>query len=213
MKSKRFRLDDGFTLIEVIITLVFVGILAGMIVVYFGSAITGSPLPLTRLNAEGGLNEVMEKVTAQYSAIPHWNASTAYVTGNIVIPTPPNANTYQYICTTAGTSGSSEPGWQTATTPFTDGTVQWKQNGPAPTLVNLQTSIGAAGGGEGQNYANTFGSYYLIRNRFITFNSSYTEVADTGTDNTYLKVTIGHSHPLNTTTQTAETLTTVFVKR
>ena len=38
-----------------------------------------------------------------------WIASTAYALRDQVIPTTPNG--YQYICTTAGTSGASEPTW------------------------------------------------------------------------------------------------------
>lgn len=53
-----------------------------------------------------------------------WAASTAYSVGNFVKPI--NENGYHYECTTAGTSGSSEPSWPT--TPgqtVNDGTVVW----------------------------------------------------------------------------------------
>ena len=55
-----------------------------------------------------------------------WAASTAYGLGDRVIPTMPNANGYFYECTTAGTSGASEPTW--GTTPggtTSDGTAVW----------------------------------------------------------------------------------------
>ncbi len=53
-----------------------------------------------------------------------WQASTAYSLRNQVIPT--SANDYQYICTTAGTSGSTEPTWTTGIgDTISDGTVTW----------------------------------------------------------------------------------------
>ena len=42
---------------------------------------------------------------------PTWQASTAYALGDTVVPTADN--TYYYECTTAGTSGVSEPTWPT----------------------------------------------------------------------------------------------------
>ena len=56
-----------------------------------------------------------------------WVANTAYVLGNLVIPTSGNETGYQYRCTTAGTShATTEPTWPT--TPgvtVIDGTVVW----------------------------------------------------------------------------------------
>lgn len=54
-----------------------------------------------------------------------WAASTAYVVNNYVQPTTPN-NNFAYRCTTAGTSGSSEPTFPTtAGGTVSDGTVVW----------------------------------------------------------------------------------------
>jgi hypothetical protein len=57
-----------------------------------------------------------------YSAIPLWAASTAYTVGQIVRPiTPSNSGginnicTFAFRCTTAGTSGATEPNWGLAT--------------------------------------------------------------------------------------------------
>jgi len=53
-----------------------------------------------------------------------WVGSTAYSLGNFVRPTSENG--YHYECTTAGTSGTSQPTWPT--TPgqtVNDGTVVW----------------------------------------------------------------------------------------
>ena len=55
-----------------------------------------------------------------------WAASTAYVLGDVVVPTAGLENGFRYECTTAGTSGGSAPTWSTVeggTT--TDNTVTW----------------------------------------------------------------------------------------
>lgn len=41
----------------------------------------------------------------------YWQANTAYVVGDTIVPT--NANGRIYTCTTAGTSGGTEPTWPT----------------------------------------------------------------------------------------------------
>lgn len=53
-----------------------------------------------------------------------WAASTAYVVGDIRRPT--TATPYYYVCTTAGTSGGTEPTWSTTVDgTTTDNTVVW----------------------------------------------------------------------------------------
>lgn len=52
--------------------------------------------------------------SAAYAATPAWAATTAYTVGQFVRPTAPiHTNSYMYRCTTAGTSGASEPSWPT----------------------------------------------------------------------------------------------------
>jgi hypothetical protein len=56
-----------------------------------------------------------------------WAPSTAYVVGQLVQPTTPNSHTYQ--CSTAGTSGTTQPTWPTgAGATVTDGTVAWTEH-------------------------------------------------------------------------------------
>ena len=59
-------------------------------------------------------HEAVKDKDATYpiSSAPAWAASTSYAVGDLVEPT--TANGYFYKCTTAGTSGSSEPTWGTA---------------------------------------------------------------------------------------------------
>lgn len=53
-----------------------------------------------------------------------WVTLTAYILTNFVEPTTPNG--YRYECTTAGTSGATEPTWPTTIGgTVTDGTVTW----------------------------------------------------------------------------------------
>lgn len=142
---------SGFTLIEVIITLVIVAVVAAMMTAYFGTGITQSSIPIFRLQGVARLNDVLEKITAFYSKYPQWQKSTTYAANAVIIPTTPKRTGLLYTTTSGGTSGTVEPDWLTAitmgsTVPVTDGSVIWKtvwdsthnsasDNGAAPTLV------------------------------------------------------------------------------
>ncbi|MNG15427.1 hypothetical protein D3C84_992560 [compost metagenome] len=54
--------------------------------------------------------------------VDKWQPTKTYAWGDLV--KPPTSNGYYYKCSMAGTSGSNEPKWSTAT-PFSDGTTQW----------------------------------------------------------------------------------------
>ncbi len=136
MKMRRNNLECGFTLIEVIITLVVIGIVAAMTATYFGTSITQSSTPIHRLRAAGKLNQIMEKITADYNnATATWSSNTAYAVNSIIFPTAGKKNWYQYICTVAGTSGSTEPTWPTTGT-VSDGAITWTYSG---TVLPLKT--------------------------------------------------------------------------
>lgn len=201
----------GFTLIEVIITIVVLAILAAMMVPYFGASLIRSSSPIVNLNKSQSLNLVMEKISVQYAAISHWRPQTAYPAGTIILPTTRIRNGFQYR-SGGGTSGTTQPSWPLSGT-VSDGTITWTHWGTAPTLVALQTAIGT----EGQDYTNTFGSYNLIYNRFIKFNASTNIEEDCTSSPTctdfgrYLKVTIGFRS--DDASRTGETLTTLFVLR
>jgi type II secretory pathway pseudopilin PulG len=195
--------EAGFTLIEAIVIMVVLAIVSAMMLPYFGTSITQSSAPIASLKSEGTLNTVMAKITAQYRLYPHWQPSTLYANGTLVLPTAPNANGHLYT-TIGGTSGTTEPGWQPTGIPV-DGSVQWTQSPtPAPTLIGLQTAIGPAG----TEPNNSFGNYSVVQNSFISFNASSQETS-TNPGNRYLKVTIG----LPASSGNGETLTTLFVAR
>lgn len=57
-----------------------------------------------------------------------WLASTAYVIGDLVIPTNFASTNKIFRCTTAGTSGGTEPSWNTGANATTsDGGVTWTE--------------------------------------------------------------------------------------
>jgi prepilin-type N-terminal cleavage/methylation domain-containing protein len=139
MKTRKNIFEYGFTLIEVIITLVVIAIVAAMIAVYFGTSYTQSSVPISRLMSAGKLNQIMEKITGDYNNAPAtWSPGTAYTLSSstdpptVVLPTEANRNGYQYICTSPGTSGATEPAWRTDSTPFSDGGVTWTNGGLTP---------------------------------------------------------------------------------
>jgi prepilin-type N-terminal cleavage/methylation domain-containing protein len=213
MNLRNIKSENGFTLIEVIITFVVLAICASMMFSYFGSSIYESSTPVTRLKKTADLNQVMDKINAQYSQIDHWRPSTTYAAGAVVIPRTGNGNGFKYITAAGGKSELPEPAWRSALPATTDGGgVTWQPNGSAPTLTVLKTAIGA----EGQDFNNAFGSYRVVQNRFIKFDSGGNEVNIDAVPvdpayGRYLKVTIGFR--LDDASRTGETLTALFTLR
>ncbi|MBI5194618.1 MAG: prepilin-type N-terminal cleavage/methylation domain-containing protein [Nitrospirae bacterium] len=58
--------QTGFTLIEIIITLVISGMLGAVLYSYFGKTFTSSSNPVVRLNKAFNHQQVMENITADY---------------------------------------------------------------------------------------------------------------------------------------------------
>ncbi len=78
---------------------------------------------VARIEADGAVH--LDKQIVSQPA--DWAASTAYVVGDTIKPTTPNDHIYK--CTTAGTSGGSEPTWGTTIGGTTsDNTVTWTLN-------------------------------------------------------------------------------------
>lgn len=120
-----------------------------------------------------------------------WKKQTAYVVGDMVIPTTPNGNFYR--CTVAGTSGDAAPTWEDE--PIVDGGVQWVR-----LLEYLRVQIGS----EGSTQDNNYGKYNVVKNRFVRFDSNATTPIGTGTDDlkNILEVQIRNDE--------GDTLTTLF---
>lgn len=84
-----------------------------------------------------------------------WRPNQAYTLGQIAIPTdtlPGNSNNRKmFTCVVAGTSGGSEPAWNTTVTAVpdtvtnltTDGTVRWQVNTPNGIASNWEEYLGA----------------------------------------------------------------------
>jgi len=90
-----------------------------------------------------------------------WLASHAYILGDIVVPTEGLENGFRYECTTAGTSGASEPTWPTTEGgTVDDGTVTWTcrfgshlgsgANGATLTLSKIEELVDIVKGGKPQ---------------------------------------------------------------
>lgn len=74
---------------------------------------------------------------------PSWTASTAFSVGSTTVPVP--ANGYIYECTTAGTTGSSQPTWPITTgATVTDGSVVWTCEGAVSYAVTPTPGSAAA---------------------------------------------------------------------
>ena len=80
---------------------------------------------------------------------PTWQPSTSYSVGQYVIPTTYNSSGPKrlYRCTTAGTSGSSEPTWPTTDGgTVSDGTVEWTEATPTlDTGADLPPEVSGGG--------------------------------------------------------------------
>jgi prepilin-type N-terminal cleavage/methylation domain-containing protein len=220
--------DDrkGFTLLEVIVSIVIMALLGSMVVTYFGTSLLESSTPILRLKKSTDLQRVMANINANYKKYPVWKKNSPYRYDDIVIPTPYHyiGQRFYYKCTTPPSGGGpvnsrdSEPAWSgsgTVNDGATLGTLVWAYQGTLPTLADLKTSIGdddhpttkkydygqdgkvcvsdsdCASGSLCKDEATLkrckFG-YYVIENKYITFDASNNEQEVTSGD--ILKVSI-----------------------
>jgi len=193
MRRGTLHSPGGFTLIEIIVTLVIVAVMGSMIFVYFGKAFSESATSVIQMQKYTELHRTMENIRADYQKYPKWRSNTAYTKDvSIVVPTNPNGR--YYTCTQSGTSGATEPVWNQGG-PFDDGTAKWGAASGPMNLTSLKTGIGA----EGTDQDNAYGRYYVVENRFIVFDSSGAEQPDTSGKNNILKVIIkNHSQDAST---------------
>lgn len=101
MKTGAHR-ENGFTLIEFIVSLVLVAIMASMLYAYFGSAFTQSSVPIIRLQQASELHRVTENIVADYNRLNKinlrrvWRSDDApYSAGDIVVPAGNDGHYYE----------------------------------------------------------------------------------------------------------------------
>ena len=75
MMKRRLNQTSGFTLIELVITIVIAGIIMVMISPYFQSGITTSHRPAQWLQDAVALQKVMENINGAYGKIPTKNSA------------------------------------------------------------------------------------------------------------------------------------------
>ena len=207
---------SGFTLIEVIATLVIVSVLGTVAYVYFGKSFLESVTPVTRLKHTAALHRVMENITADYNVFPKWRSGTNYAKDAPVIPTYFNGHYYK---ASGGTSSvTNEPEWPTTSAgTVVDGTITWTESGRLRDLVplysstnpkNLKQRIGDEGSVQSttndycKNSDGTHTTYTVVKNRFVRFVNDV-EQDDTSGSNYILKVTLQNEN--------GETLTSLFL--
>jgi len=87
-----------------------------------------------QIYAEGSWMFLRERKTI--GGITGWAASTAYILNQSIGATTPNGHIFK--CTTAGTSGGTEPTWNTASAAHTnDGSVVWTEDGASSPYYNV----------------------------------------------------------------------------
>lgn len=119
-----------------------------------GKTITGTPF-VTSATAAFSLNDIGAFIASTNGDVPQttkiiwtynatspfgssWTASTAVPLGQPAVPTTSNGHLYQ--CTTAGTTGSTQPTWPTGGGTVTDGTVVWTDLGSGATAALLSAN-------------------------------------------------------------------------
>jgi prepilin-type N-terminal cleavage/methylation domain-containing protein len=186
MRQSTQNHNKGFTLIEVIITIVMTAILGVMMFSYANMSYTKSSLSLTQTTKTFARQKIMENIFADYNKTrPAWQASYGYVLGDEVFPAATSTqNGHYYLCTKSGTSSSLEPTWPTVIgATVTDGGVIWREG--------LQTKIGAEGATCNSGATTCiYGQYTVQYNHFIKFVGSTETPIVSGDPQNILKVTI-----------------------
>lgn len=108
-------------------------------VLYFGSKV--SARQLQALSDPGVANVTL----TPGEQLAEWEAGTVYTAGNTIEPSVQNG--FRYVCTTGGTSGSTEPSWPTSGIGSTvnDNGVVWELAAEThePTEITLALTSGA----------------------------------------------------------------------
>jgi len=94
-------------------------------------------LPVAQVDYSGSGTSV----TIRSKPSNSWQASTSYSVNDTIVPAGSD-NGHWYVCTTEGTTDSSEPTWPTDGTSVSDGTVVWKDMGLHRALLNDYSATG-----------------------------------------------------------------------
>ncbi len=198
--------ERGFTLIEIIVTLVIAAILASLYFTYSTSkSFTGSVTPVQSVQYASNIHQIMERITADYEGYPRWKPNTPYTTASRVVPLKRNG--YFYQPTAACTSGAAEPStWSTtngSTSAEGGSGCTWRVTYSATTPTNPILSLATLRQKIAGNVANSSGEgntvyyngnsatgmqYRIVNNRYIDPASSWDTASGSAT--AYLKVTI-----------------------
>jgi prepilin-type N-terminal cleavage/methylation domain-containing protein len=173
--------ESGFTLIEVIVTVLVVAIFGAMMIVFLSDSIVKSSQSIGKLKKVSNLNAIMANITQYYSGYPKWRSGTTYDANSFIVPTKRNGK--YYTCNPCGPSSNNEPSWP----PFTDGGNTWIESGSLKTPLDVINRIGVEGSNQNDS---TYGTYHVVKNGYIKF-VAHTEQDDSGcVSNCILKVTI-----------------------
>ena len=69
MKARYKNHQSGFTLIELIITLVIAAIAAAMLSTFFNASLTQSSVPIARLQQASNLHQAMENIVTDFNRL------------------------------------------------------------------------------------------------------------------------------------------------
>lgn len=204
--NRRKRRERGFTLLEIIITLVIAAILASIYFTYSTSkSFTGSVTPVQTVQYANNIHQIMERITADYEGYPRWKPNTVYAAGNRV--TPIKRDGYFYRPTAGCTSGAGEPTWPPAactgaacTVTDAGGGCTWTRPAGAANLIlslaalrqkvagNVPNSSGEGNTVYYNGSSATGMQYRIVNNRYIDPATSWDTASGAATS--YLKVTI-----------------------
>lgn len=75
-----FAKHDGFTLIEIIATIIIAAVLAALMVQFMGTAMTQSADPVVAVRTEAGTGAILEGIVSDYVRLMNANPATALAT-------------------------------------------------------------------------------------------------------------------------------------
>ena len=260
MTCRKIINQSGFTLIEIIATVVIVSIFSAIMLNLFSDSFIKSSDALRNIFRSNDLSKVMANINSDYMPYPRWKASISYTVGNKVLPTgmngrfyictvvtgdnrsgtsepqwrdngetqdgnvtwkagiwiktqpyavgdiviPTNPNGHFYRCIAAGTSDTSELSWPlTGGSSISDGGVRW-----ARLLRYLSDRIGHSDPVNMKN--NSYGQYYVLENRFVTFVSNAIQTTSAKENVLEVRIQSVEKNPDGTYSQGEQVLTALF---